>query len=468
MKTFVLSVLLILPFSLLYGQSFQFSKKTFLSQKLDKQFVSKSFSYRGQELPDSMMTFVWDGSSWDTSSIEIFQYDANENIILHITKYYDSTSGKFINSNKLERIYNNDKKLLSQVNYIWDNVQWLPSDRERHSYINGFEQSAIFEYYDGNNWVFVWGDSTEYTFNQDNLPITIINYYYYESTGSWTPSQKMELTYGTDNKPSMIVVYEWDQYWKQQIRVNNLKWDLGFNLENVGPTTYVMQMFMLNKWVNYEKYVAQVSSGHKTIDSFYTWNTGLQKWVDSIYSTYTYENNLMTEHFTWQYKWDKKMWDTLEIEVHAYDNYGNEVFTQSGSKWGDWFEFFNSEKITYVYGISGQIREKIYEYFDFYLNEWLKNVKYKYYYKSMSGINSVTSAVFRLFPNPATNILYINSDNLDNSWFIFGMKGELLLNGRSSDPFLRIDISGLPEGIYLIKIMDNTGRAHFERFLKTN
>jgi len=423
----------------------------------------KLFNARNSELPDSLMNFTWNGSDWDTSDIEVYQYDANGNMISLIRRYFDYFTGQFINSYKNEKVYDQNGLILQETNYYWDSLKWMPSDRQTYRYVNGLRQFSSYEYYDNNQWVFSYGDSSVYTFNADKLPLTIINLSYDGMDMKWTPSQKMEISYGADKKPSAVVIYEWNNKWQQQARLGSLKWELGFEWENARPTAYVMQIFMLNKWVNYERYSARVNDGLMTVDSFYTWNSTINKWVDSVYTTYTYENGLLTERFQWQYRWDKKAWDTLEIEVHGYDNRGNEGFYQSGSKWGDWFEFWSSVRKTYTYSQSGRILEIVYENFDFYNNEWTFSNKVKYFYTSSSGILSAWPVSPTVFPNPASDKIFISGNGV---YQMFDLKGQLLGQGNLKEGTNQIDISALPEGPFMLKINTEDGGSKVIKILK--
>ena len=66
------------------------------------------------------------------------------------------------------------------------------------------------------------------------------------------------------------------------------------------------------------------------------------------------------------------------------------------------------------------------------------------------GINENLASKVRIFPNPAKDILYIESELPFTSIEIFNQSGQKLLHSEN----LTTDISGLPGGTYLVKVFD--------------
>jgi hypothetical protein len=83
--------------------------------------------------------------------------------------------------------------------------------------------------------------------------------------------------------------------------------------------------------------------------------------------------------------------------------------------------------------------------------------RYEYSVRCLEGdipsiTNSIISEEVILYPNPATEKLYINNSNYANSTIlIFDIQGNLILSKQmDSNP---IDISGLEKGIYVVKLV---------------
>lgn len=56
-----------------------------------------------------------------------------------------------------------------------------------------------------------------------------------------------------------------------------------------------------------------------------------------------------------------------------------------------------------------------------------------------------------VYPNPANNILYVNSDN-EGTYQIFNILGDNISNGKLSDNLNTIDVSNLKSGVYFINV----------------
>jgi hypothetical protein len=79
---------------------------------------------------------------------------------------------------------------------------------------------------------------------------------------------------------------------------------------------------------------------------------------------------------------------------------------------------------------------------------------------------------FSLFPNPAIDFIQIEINNLQSSIFnvgVYDLNGKLSLATRPLSHAPRIDISSLPQGIYIIKLQDNNGTLYQpQRLVKMN
>ena len=79
-----------------------------------------------------------------------------------------------------------------------------------------------------------------------------------------------------------------------------------------------------------------------------------------------------------------------------------------------------------------------------------------------NGIPTLTKENSLIYPNPAQNILNITSDNAQFVE-IFDLLGNMVLSANRPNP--RIDISPLPQGVYIVKIITDDD-CHTEKFIK--
>ena len=74
---------------------------------------------------------------------------------------------------------------------------------------------------------------------------------------------------------------------------------------------------------------------------------------------------------------------------------------------------------------------------------------------------STGSGTFTIYPNPANNILFVEtrliaSLPVANEYRITNLMGQTVLTGNLTDETQQIDVSGLPQGMYFISVGDVT------------
>jgi len=163
-----------------------------------------------------------------------------------------------------------------------------------------------------------------------------------------------------------------------------------------------------------------------------------EKWTDDTKITFTYNTHKkMTEQ--WWKIWESGKWVNKYKYTYVFDENNNATsgYYQiwSGGGWK------NADEVAGVY---------------IYYNNMQSNISILYchkftatYAKVSNGIKEYNNLV-KLFPNPVTNILNIetlNSNKIPETK-IYSIQGALLLNTKGS----QIDVSSLPSGIYIAKI----------------
>lgn len=84
-------------------------------------------------------------------------------------------------------------------------------------------------------------------------------------------------------------------------------------------------------------------------------------------------------------------------------------------------------------------------------------------------VRDVKAGSFRLYPNPSTGPVDVTAGGLIASYAVYSLTGRELLKGqeRGLVNYLKLDLSGLPEGVYILKLImvnqppcSEIGRAH--------
>lgn len=84
---------------------------------------------------------------------------------------------------------------------------------------------------------------------------------------------------------------------------------------------------------------------------------------------------------------------------------------------------------------------------------------------STLAVNKNETAVFSIYPNPASDVLHISSKNRDmQSAQVYDLNGRVLVN--TSVVNQSVDVRGLASGTYLLLLKDAQGQQHSQKFIK--
>ena len=72
-------------------------------------------------------------------------------------------------------------------------------------------------------------------------------------------------------------------------------------------------------------------------------------------------------------------------------------------------------------------------------------------------------SLIRLYPNPTSNILYVEYSGLDvndTSIKLYTIQGQVIrdIQLNPNNPLLEINLDGLSDGVYMVKIINGNGR----------
>ena len=96
-------------------------------------------------------------------------------------------------------------------------------------------------------------------------------------------------------------------------------------------------------------------------------------------------------------------------------------------------------------------------------NVWYDNI---YLHKNtVLGVSSFEAAAFKLYPNPASSELTIESKSTISSYGITNMLGQEVVNKNAANAVETIEIGNLQPGIYFLKVVSD-GNFSTQRFIK--
>ncbi|NNE16172.1 MAG: T9SS type A sorting domain-containing protein [Saprospiraceae bacterium] len=83
--------------------------------------------------------------------------------------------------------------------------------------------------------------------------------------------------------------------------------------------------------------------------------------------------------------------------------------------------------------------------------------KYEIDYDPISQTNLLESSTFKIYPNPADDYLYINSDIIINDIKVFGIDGRRHFSTTPLESNIKLDLSSLPKGSFILAITTDQG-----------
>jgi len=89
-------------------------------------------------------------------------------------------------------------------------------------------------------------------------------------------------------------------------------------------------------------------------------------------------------------------------------------------------------------------------------------IPYQYRSGSITGIESSLSSRIRIYPNPVSEFLYIDMDIPQVRLQLFDIQGRLLMEQEVFLGSNRVNLSGYPDGTYLLKFLSGEGTAWFK------
>lgn len=379
---------------------------------------------------------------------ETYEYDDCGNMVRNVDFRYNSDEHNWENDYKWEILYDTSNNFTAVIITKWDNI----SKRWKNRYKEKF-------YY-------------------DNLNNKILSVYFKPDTTlqTWINDYREEFKY--DSKSNLT------EHW------------------------YFLWDSISNRWINDYKIVYQYDASDNRIKSdFFKADSNDGNWLKDYKSIFTYNDyNLLIT--TFHARWDtiKNLWSTDYLADFEYDDLGNRI-QNIYSRWdksGKWLGEFKEEYVFnesslmtgyYLYGCNAlqndwdKLKRKDFSYpaqvdpnqlvlpLYFYEEEgetdinalassltfdwdtlnsvWKNSGKRILYFSDFKGmINTSKSSLsisIRVFPNPASNILHIELNEVVNHYVIelYNTSGNLVLNGIDIQEF---KVTDFPKGLYLLKI----------------
>ena len=283
------------------------------------------------------------------------------------------------------------------------------------------------------------------------------------SEGNWVDAQKMLYTYSGSKVATMTGQTKMENTWFDWTKTTNTYNGSGQLIKDVDQSLDLITMQLKNSSQTTYSYNTD-GTGYQNVTE--VWNSGVL--MLTTRDTYAYDGSknltsiLTEDHQTGQWVNDLRSLFTYNKSTTA--SQVKEILDQdwSGTQWVD------KTRKTYKYNANGAIIEILTE-------EW-KNSKWENQGRitfnprntTETGTDLADNIELLIYPNPAADVVTIqNMSSSGSDVFIYNLTGQMVRNFHVSNTVARVNLSGLQEGNYLMRVVSG-GSEKVGRFVKVN
>jgi len=389
-------------------------------------------SYEDGKLTTQMHQF-WNFDHWEDYEKYVYYYDEYNNCKEMISQRMFSE--QWVNHFKCSLSYDVSNNIISHIHQYWVSEQWLDFRLYSCTYDSqNNKTSMLFQYWEEDTWFISQKES--YTYDEQNNLIEMQRFVDFTEYQSYD-----KVIYKYDNNDNLIdeIWYWWDdEQW-----VIGIKYVNTYDTQN-RKTSYSCQGYNSDEdWFDFWKYTYFYDKHNNMIEALFQKRESEQL-IDDRKDIYNYDSqNNMISHIK-QY-WDKEKWINMERFTYTFDD--NHNTTESYYQWwgkdewvdvdasgaGHYHVYYNNNQSSICWNSAHKI---VVSYIN--INEEVPEEK------------PTEKGSEKLYPNPVSNILYIETDTDKTMPIvkIYSMHGVLLLSTKGK----QIDLSSLPNGIYIAEI----------------
>lgn len=452
-----------------------------------------NFQTETEEVLDSVITWKFSGSTDSTLSFRTqYKYDNQNRIILQSEDLREPATGVWAPYRKIEFGFDEwgNQNLWSIMFYENDYSAFVGLFKDENTY-NASGQKQQNRYYGWDHDEFDWGNplKTDFQYNQfDSLEWTY-TYAWNKQAALWDTTGKVSYVYFPDGK--LQTVTEWEPYEGTTVLYPKFRYQYEYNdsgkkiLDSrsvYNPNTGI--------WYPYLKGEFEYNTDNKkTMETYFEYDEHTEYWLPM--EKYVYDWNMVGSMIYYaEYKASEDTtWTKIRKEETEYSG-SNQILSEnyySGNNEGNWVW---TGKREYLYSSQDLLEETTTSQWNETTGTWKTLYQYKYTYDSLSRTSTVSyftwiNLLHRLelttrdyyyysenqtvgiieqilkanlfYPNPATDILYLQSNELGFGPFtieIFDTNGRKLLEktvlaGKLDNG---VDIRNLKTGLYLVRI----------------
>jgi hypothetical protein len=202
-----------------------------------------TFNYSGQNLLESII-YIWINNAWQPDTKTIGNYNGNlqaESIL----QTWDNINSIWVNSTKSDYIYDNEGRLTTLTEFLWENNNWVNNEQSNNTYNTNFNLDTIIQLiWDVNTSSWLNKYRTIYTYNNSDLLIEREREEWIN--GQWIKRDKKTNNYDVNNRVNESINSEWNEtLMAYEFKSRNL-----ITRNSEGLRTIVVSQTYTGGWIN--------------------------------------------------------------------------------------------------------------------------------------------------------------------------------------------------------------------------
>ena len=183
-----------------------------------------------------------------------------------------------------------------------------------------------------------------------------------------------------------------------------------------------------------------------------------------------FSTGLFAQHLTFQnyFTKEKEIVEDISFSVDWLIIYDNNIYLTSdaGENWViESYLLKENYSFALIY-YSGDEGETWFVVPDTVPNYLLLNIQTPGVIKNWIQNQNIDNKSFVVYPNPATDIVYVNTNSSKTDYYLINMTGKVIQHGCWNNSFNMLNIKDIKKGVYVLKLITDKRQDTF-RIIKT-
>lgn len=328
--------------------------------------------------------------------------------------------------------------------YSWNNLasDWVQNFTEQYTYANGGNKETKTQRFSASGMRLTHQNLK--TYNSNNDIISDVRQFWNSASMQWINTGQTLFTYDGSNNLIEELVQSYNTYTK--LYENDYRTLYEYSDSDVIKITH--QIAGVAGWVNEDKLDITYTSGLPTEIINSVWNTGTKMWDIDERDTATYSSGLreliVEEYNGSTYDLFERYLTYYTISLEKEDEFIRQTWNGSS--------YVNSDRELSEYD-SNENKTK-YTWYSWFGGAWKPYFKEEKDFSVAAPLSteSFGNGSFKVFPNPASNVVNISSKIAIDKMELYNVLGKKVMQSTNTKV---LNVESLNAGIYVLKIFNN-------------